>query len=140
MSKVSFEDSSAKDTEYADTAAKIVNDAINDAIRTLEKTYADQFGFTLADPSIKEKLDEITDDKAAEIDRTKTPLLIDSDSKKEVPNIKWMTIDNFGKEVAESKIDEYIKNVNFLHVLHSPQLRSFENYYQFQIITVIPFC
>lgn len=113
MSKVTFGD--PEDTEYANTAAKLVNDAINDAIHQLEKTFADEFGFTLADPqTLKERLEELADDsKIIEVDRSKTPLLLDSDQQnKDIPNIEWMTIDKFGKEVAESKIDEFIKNVS----------------------------
>ena len=116
MSKVKFEGNDLEDTKYADTAAKLVNDAINDAIHQLERTFADEFGFTLLDSaSVKEKLEELALEKDTEIDRSKTPLLIDADQQpKDISNIEWMTIDKFGKEVAESKIDEFIKKVRLL--------------------------
>ncbi|KAF6019092.1 AKAP14 [Bugula neritina] len=123
MSKeVSFEDSNKplqadlerNDDEYANTAARIVNDAINDAIHQLEKHFAEELGFDFQGSNlndVKENIAEMFDEKITEYDRTKTPLLIDaSQPKKETQNIEWMTIDNFGRDIAESKIDEFIKN------------------------------
>ncbi|XP_067944275.1 A-kinase anchor protein 14-like [Watersipora subatra] len=107
MSKVQFETFESEDTEFSNTAAKLVNDAINDAIRQLEKTFAEEFGFTLADPaSVKEQLE----DRLNDIDRSTTPLLVNTNQPTQnIQNIQWMTIDQFGKEVAESMIDEFIR-------------------------------
>lgn len=119
MSKVSFGDS---DAGYTDTATKLVNEAINDAITQLEKTFAEEFGFTLSSNAkdVKDKVQELSEQQLVDVDRSKTPLLIDSDQPiKDISNIEWMTIDKFGKEVAESKIDEFIKSVSVTPVLQA---------------------
>jgi len=107
----------ASDDNYADTAARIVNDAIHDAITQLEKHFMEEFGFSLDNSAAKEQFGdspiETQKGKEEEFDRTKTPLLIDaSQPGPEIPNIKWMTIDEMTEELAANKIDEFIKKVN----------------------------
>ena len=118
MSRVTFDEPAvAPADEYADTAAKIVNEAINDAISQLEVHFAQELGLTLDKSSLSndEKAEKDAGTEKEEYDRTKTPLLIDStDAKKDIANIEWMTIDKFGKDLAEAKIDEFIKAVSTL--------------------------
>lgn len=123
MSRVQFhEPVPAQSDGYADTAAKIVNDAINDAITQLEKHFAEELGLTLSKDNFseQEKAEREASSEKEEYDRTKTPLLIDSDAPKpDISDIEWMTIDKFGKELAETKIDEFIKSVSVTNCVDS---------------------
>lgn len=123
MSRVQFhEPAPAQSDGYADTAAKIVNDAINDAITQLEKHFAEELGLTLSKDNFseQEKAEREASSEKEEYDRTKTPLLIDSDAPKpDISDIEWMTIDKFGKELAETKIDEFIKSVSVTNCVDS---------------------
>lgn len=116
MSRVTFDDPAAGSQVdgYADTAAKIVNDAINDAISQLEVHFAQELGLTLDKSSLNGENMAEKEAEEEEYDRTKTPLLIDATeaAKQSINNIEWMTIDKFGKDLAEDKIDEFIKSVS----------------------------
>lgn len=112
MSRVSFaEPSEITETDYSKTAASLVNNAINDAISMLEKQYASEFGFVPEEP--RQIQDFIVDREQSDLrSRTQTPLLKEENlPKDDIPNIEWMTIDQFGKDAAEEKINEFITKV-----------------------------
>lgn len=105
MSRVSFE------PDYANTAAMLVNDAINDAIQQLEKQFANDMGFVPDDPR---QIEDFILDREQSGLRSKTPLLIEDDvPRDDIPNIEWMSIDKFGRDSAEEKIKEFIIKVTF---------------------------
>lgn len=110
MSRVKFIEDSPSDHDYSEAAAKIVNSAINDAILQLEKQLANELGVSLDNPAV---FDYMNNQQLDSMETGhKTPLLADeNDSKSELPNIEWMPIDKFGRELAEAKIDEFIKKV-----------------------------
>lgn len=111
MSRVKFIEDTQAESDYSETAAKIVNNAINDAIHQLEKQLADDLGISLDNPTVFDYMDRA---QTASVENgSKTPLLTDpSEQKSELPNIEWMSIDKFGRELAQDKIDEFIKKVS----------------------------